>query len=171
MPEYITEGKISKVFGGATGESEHGPWKIYNLYVEGDDRKFSQFVGEGKPAPEAGKSIKMMEYEIKNTTKGDKTYVNYNVKSLVFHSGEPDKPSSPEEFPPIDAYDDKPVIDKGKDVFVLDKDMSFYISYAKDILVGMMGNGMISQELSNDDLVKMVVDMGKKLHSGAKTPF
>ena len=61
MPQ-ITNKTIGKVYKGSEGTNEHGPWTLYNIYLEGGELKYTYFQSGSKPVPEPGMKIALMEY-------------------------------------------------------------------------------------------------------------
>jgi hypothetical protein len=99
-----------------------------------------------------------MEFEIKQ----EGQYTNYNVKKL-----EIDPASTPEAIP--NAKEDLGAIPKPKN----DREVSFYVAYAKDIAVAMLTNGgdLINLEAVCSQVAKAGVKlMNESLNNGQISP-
>jgi hypothetical protein len=88
MANQLTNMTISKIYEGPSGESEYGPWKIYNLYLTNAEgvkgkKKFGYMWSGKKPVPKEGMKVVFLEYEV--TQKGE--YTNYNIKEIKFAEG------------------------------------------------------------------------------------
>ena len=163
--EHIVDCKVTKVYPGPSGKSEHGEWKIWNLYLDkGDGKKFGYMWGGKKPIPHEGMQVKHIEYEIELNEKDGKTYQNYNIKKL-----EIDSTSKPEAIP--NAKEDMGLI-PGK-APKNDRKVSFYVAYAKDIAVAMLINGgdLINLEAVCSQVAKAGVKlMNESLNNGQISP-
>ena len=119
--DFVTDVTINKVYEGKSGESQYGKWTAYSFYVEGDDRKFSYFKTEKSPLlPTVGMMLKMLRFE--TVQKGQ--YTNYNVKEMfLYKEGEkmpkPTRSDAPQSTNSL-------------------KDISFYVSYAKDTAIALI---------------------------------
>ena len=78
---------IGKVYKGAGGEGNYGPWQIWNFYLDDPDdkRKFTWFEKDGL-IPIEGMSVKAMEFEVSESHKDGKTYLNHTVKWFKLNS-------------------------------------------------------------------------------------
>ena len=148
MGEQMTDCKITKVYAGPTGESEHRPWEMWNFYVNNGSDKFIWFSGGKKITPVVGMQIAYMEYE--EETKGK--YTNLNVKKLVLK-----EESTPEAIP--NAKEDLGPIPKAKN----DREVSFYVSYMKDVAIGIIGAGRILEDTDLDAIARQIAKAGVKL--------
>ena len=179
MEEYLANKTIGKVYKGKTGEGQYGPWVAWNFYVEGDDRKFSYFSGGKKPEPFEGAFIQMLKYE--TVTKGK--YTNHNVKEMALDNiekqnneprQEPDQ-GPPDDYEPPgekDGYVDKPTTAKSSAVRNGDEKLSFYVSYAKDLMVALIDKGEYSEGYTLDDAGRDVMRVGKAMQAAAnEVPF
>ena len=111
------------------GKGDYGFWKLYTFYTDKTDKdKFGFMWDEKKPRPESGLKVKHMEYEIKVEGK----YTNYNAKKL-----EVDPTSTPQAIP--NAREDMGLVPKStNDRGINNREVSFYVAYAKDIAVEMI---------------------------------
>lgn len=151
MTEHILDAKITKVYPGPTGESEYGQWKIYNLYLDKDDKKKFGYMQSGKkPIPKEGMEIKHIEYEIEQTKKDGKTYENYKIKKLELKE---DIEPTPESTLPPSISEPTPSHTNGREV-------SFYVAYAKDIVIAMLQNG--------EDLINLQAVCSQVAKAGVK---
>lgn len=106
------------------GTGEYGDWQLFTFYTDKTGKeKFSFMWGEKKPRPTEGLKIKHMEYE--EEKRGE--YTNLNVKKI-----EVDPASKPEAIP--NTKEDLGPIPQAKN----DREVSFYVAYAKDIMVALI---------------------------------
>lgn len=148
MPVHLVDCKITKVYSASSGESEHGPWQLYNLYLDkGDKKKFSYFHSGKKPIPVEGMQLEHVEYEIETTEKDGKTYENYKIKKLEVSNG-----SKPTETSPQTTSQPKPTNNGG------DKEVSYWCSYMTNIAIAIIANG---GNLETADLDKIAHKVGK----------
>ena len=127
--EHITDCKITQVHKGPSGESEWGPWQVYNLYLDKSELKFSWMGGPKKWVPKEGAQVKHIGYEVE--VKGE--YTNYRIKELDL----PESNKPPEPKPKANGNN---------------HEASFYVSYMKDIAVAILNNGD-NLETANLDLI------------------
>ena len=111
MGEKITGAKIKNVYV-KEGASAKGPWTRYDIYIEGDERKFAMFGGDKKPIPVQGMNIAFMEFDIVKSGE----YTNYNVKAL--HTTDTSAPAQGPAFPAKEEPKKK-FIDHGKSMIAL----------------------------------------------------
>ena len=170
MAEYESNKKIKKVYKGKLGESEYGPWQAWNFYLEGvKDIKFSYFSGGDKPVPVEGRMVKHIEYEV--VTKDG--YTNNNVKKLVYYPREPDNEprQEPDQGPPGD-YEPPGELPKNPPTSQKpDSSISFYVSYAKDLMVAMIERDGMPESLPSltdaaDEVVRVGTEMWRKVNGG-----
>lgn len=126
MPEHLTDCIITKVYTGPSGESEYGPWQVYNLYLDKGDKKFGYMHSGKKPIPKEGMEIKHIEYELETTQKDGKTYENYKIKKMEVAE---EKSSTSKTSTQTTSH---PTSNN--------KDASYYVAYAKDIAVAMLND-------------------------------
>jgi len=143
--EHLLDTKITKVYKGPDGDSEYGHWQVYNLYFDkGDKNKFGYMQSGKKPIPIEGMQIKHVEYEIEQ----DGKYTNYKIKKL-----EP----AEDESEPISEPTQKHIQPQSNG----NKDASFYIAYAKDIVIAQMQiNSDAFKHKHLIDISKDVVEAG-----------
>ena len=170
MEEYLANKKITKVYRGKSGEGQYGPWQAWNLYIDGDDRKFAYFSGGKKPEPFEGAFIQMMKFE--TVTKGK--YTNHNVKEMALGQPENNEPRQdpPHDYePPGEAQKPNvtpPVTHRG------DEKASFYVSYAKDLMCSLIEKGEYPEGVTLKECAKQVMDVGlwmQKTANGEEVPF
>jgi len=143
--DFLTDVTISKVYEGKSGESQYGKWTAYNFYVNGDDRKFSYFKTEKSPLlPVEGMRLKMLRFE--EVTKGG--YTNYNVKEMFLYKESEKPPQTRSEAPQST---------------ISNKDASFYVSYAKDLMCEAMKLNEDYGMRNVEDLGEIVVRVGIKM--------
>ena len=145
MGEQMTDCKITKVYAGPIGESEHGPWEMWNFYVNNGSDKFTWFGGGKKITPVVGMQIAYMEYE--KEAKGK--FTNLNVKKLVLK-----EESTPEAIP--NAKEDLGSIPKAKN----DSEVSYYVSYMKDAAIGIIAAGRILEDTDLDAIARKIAKAG-----------
>ena len=148
---------IGKVYKGKGGESQHGPWQIWNFYLDDPDdkRKFTWFEKDGL-IPIEGMSVKAMEFEVSETHKDGKAYLNHTVKWFKLNS----TPNTPQK-----STQSAPASTGGT---IRLEGLSFYVSYAKDLMVGLMGShpaGFTDVDL--EDLGDIVMAVGKRMCKSA----
>ena len=146
MSEHILDAMITKVYKGPNGKGEHGPWQVYNIYLnKGDDKKFGYMQSGNKSIPTVGMGIKHIEYDVEISGK----YTNYKVKKLELVEDEPT--SQPEQVPSkYRASTEQP-----------NSNASFYVSYAKDLEIQLMQTDPAHFDgMSFHDIVKEVVFAG-----------
>jgi len=153
--DFLIDVTISKVYEGKSGENKYGKWTAYNFYVDGDDRKFSYFKTEKSPLlPTTGMYLKMLRFE---TVEKD-GYTNHNVKELFLHKAE-----KPTQKPP----------DATGSTFSPKRDSSItmFVSYAKDLMVGLMGThpqGFTDMDL--EDIAEIVAQTGIIMYDKVNNP-
>ena len=143
---------IGKVYKGKGGESSHGPWQIWNFYLDDPDdkRKFTWFEKDGL-IPIEGMSVKAMEFEISETHKDGKTYLNHTVKWFKLNS----TPNAPQK-----STQSAPASTGGT---IRLEGLSFYVSYAKDLMVAAMSLNADYGQRAVDALAAEVVEIGKDM--------
>jgi len=69
---------------GNDGKGKTWTWRMWNIYLEGNDKKFLYFTSGKKPEPFAGMKIGYMKYSEKQevSKKDGKTYTNYTIDEL-----------------------------------------------------------------------------------------
>jgi len=110
MANNIVNKKIEKLFVKDGGTAQK-PWTRYDIYLEGDERKFAFFGGKTKIIPVQGMNIAYMEFEVKQAGE----YTNYNVTTL--HSADEPKEANPAQGSNNKTWpknDNKKFIDHGK---------------------------------------------------------
>lgn len=126
--EHIVDCKITKVYEGPNGEGEWGKWQVYNLYLDkGPKEKFGWMQSGKKLIPKEGMQLKHVGYEIEE----DGQYTNYKIKEMELTEGK----STPKAIP--NTKEDMGAIPNIKN----DREVSFYVAYAKDIAIAMLTNG------------------------------
>jgi hypothetical protein len=126
--QTITDKVIGKVYKGKSGESEYGPWQIWNFYLKGGKQKYSYFEKDGL-IPQEGMKVVVMDYEVKQSGE----FTNYNVKRLSIDDGHRTDAFQPIEKTAPKIYDSSINSDLGP--------VSMYVSYYKDIVLGLL-NGV-----------------------------
>jgi len=102
-----------------------------------------------KPIPEEGMQVKHIEYEIEHTEKEGKTYENYNIKKFELSDN-----ASAQAIP--NAKEDQGPIPQAKN----DREVSFYVSYIKDIAVAIIENGGNLETADLDSIAKRIGKAG-----------
>ena len=141
---HVSDCKITKVYEGKSGEGEYGPWTAWNFYVDKSDLKFSYFSGGKKPKPVEGMRLELIRYD--EVTKGE--YTNYNVKEIFVDASTPKSTQS------------APVSIGGT---IRLEGLSFYVSYAKDLMVAAMSLNADYGQRAVDALAAEVVEIGKDM--------
>ena len=142
---------VEKVFKGASGEGQYGPWQAWDVYFEGSENKYSYFSGGKKPEPFRGQKVAFVKFEVKEVEKDGKTYTNRKISEWV--PDDTQEASKPAPGKPSQAQG-------GTSGF---NPMSMYVSYAKDLQkqrVAMMDTGGVP---SLHDLCTEVAIEGKRL--------
>jgi len=154
----LTNVIVNKVYKGASGEGQYGPWQAYNFYVKGDDRKFSCF--DSKLVPVEGMAIAALEFEEKQSQgKDEKWYTNNNVKTVML----PDT-QAPQTTPQTAPEATGSTISHTK----RDSSLTMYISYAKDIVVAKIQAGDEQYALMPvEDLGVVTVQVGINMYDKA----
>ena len=169
MGEFLTNVTIRKVYPGKTGESEYGPWQVWNFYLEGHEKlKLNYFSGEEKPIPVEGAALKLIEYDI--VTKGG--YTNNNVKQFVLAVAKEKSDSPPGDYePPGDPlpemkHNGKIDAPKPSPKPTIDSSITMYISYSKDIAVALIetGHWVINENTVFRDIAEHVVTVGLEMY-------
>ena len=161
--DYESGVTIGKVYKGASGEGEYGPWQIWNFYLDNKDdkRKFTWFEKDGL-IPIEGMSIKAMEFEVSETQKGGKTFLNHTVKwfklSEVSNAYKP-SPQKSTQKPPSVAGTTNSL-----------EGISFYVSYAKDLMIAAMSLNADYGQRAVDALAAEVMEIGKDMCRSAMEP-
>ena len=146
--EHIVDAKITKVYEGPNGEGEWGRWQIYNLYLDkGEKKKFGWMQSGKKVIPKEGMELKHIGYEIEE----DGQYTNYKIKEMELKEG---TESTPQAIP--NAKEDMGSIPKAKN----DREVSFYVAYAKDIAVAILNNGGDFETADLDAMVRKIAKAG-----------
>ena len=155
----LTNVIVNKVYEGASGEGQYGPWQAYNFYVKGDDRKFSCF--DSKLIPKEGMAIAALEFEEKQSQgKDEKWYTNNNVKTVIL----PDE-AQPQTTPQtaLEPRDTTISVSSKRDT-----SLTMYISYAKDIVVAKIQAGDEQYALMPvEDLGVVTVQVGMNMYDKA----
>ena len=156
----LTNVIVNKVYKGASGEGQYGPWQAYNFYVKGDDRKFSCF--DSKLVPVEGMAIAALEFEEKQSQgKDEKWYTNNNVKTVMF----------PDEAQQVNNNANQTAPEaQGSTISSTKRDSSLtmYISYAKDIVVAKIQAGDEQYALMPvEDLGVVTVQVGINMYDKA----
>lgn len=141
--EHLTDVVISKVYEGKSDVGKYGPWTAFNLYLEGQDKKFSWFGGDKKITPVEGMHLKHVGYEIKQ----DGEYTNYNIKEMELMEDSPQP--SPSSTPP-------PLPGKAPN----GREASFYVSYMKDIAVAVLNCGGGLEQTDLDAIARKIAQAG-----------
>lgn len=130
---------------GKSGVSKYGPWQAWNVYLLGYEEKFGYFEKDNI-VPFVGMEIALLEYAVEQN--GD--YTNYTIKKLV-----PAQLTAPGTSPASDTKSvsakprvkpthnpiAKPAISGGLGSAEKSKRVTMCTSYAKDIMVAMLGAG------------------------------
>lgn len=142
--ETITNVEVSKVFKGKSGEGQYGPWQIWDVYFNGDNRKFTYFE-KGNVIPEVGMMVLVLKFDVEK--KGQ--YTNYTVKELTpdpnWWSGK--EPEIPHRTPQ-NAAGSTFSQNKGGDI----GPMTMWGKYIGEVISALIGKGLIGKDL--DDAAK-----------------
>jgi len=133
--EQLTNVTIQRVYEGVSGtntkpDGSSWDWTAYNFYLDGDgeNRKFGYFQSGNKPVPLPGMNITLLEYDISQ----DGEYTNHNVKKMTLAQG------TEKTTPLAQATMGAQTADK--------RELSMYVSYAKDILIARGGSDSLEQD-------------------------
>ena len=144
--EFLTDVTITKVYEGKSGEGQYGPWTAWNFYVSDCDYRFSYFSGGKKPKPTKGMKLKMLRFD--QVTKDG--YTNYNVKEMFIDNDPKPSQTKPEAQGSTISQNSS-------------KDISFYVSYAKDLMVAAMSLNEDYGLRTLEDLGEIVVMVGHRM--------
>jgi hypothetical protein len=144
---------IGKVYKGKGGEGHYGPWQIWNFYIDDPDdkRKFTWFEKDGL-IPIEGMNIKAMEFEISETHKDGKTFRNHTVKWFKLNSTPNTQPQKSTQGPSAST---------GGTIRL--EGLSFYVSYAKDLMCKAMELNADYGQRAVDALASEVMEIGKDM--------
>lgn len=169
MPE-LYDVKITKVYEGKKGESQHGPWTAYNFYIDDSDwkdQKFGYFQSGKKPVPAVGMVLGKLEYKVEEKD----GYTNYSVSKLEVKP-ETEKPVPQTKAPAKEektkpdqrkeATKPVPVSDSGSDRY-----LSMYMAYAKDLMVAMLPFSKKLQKCELDEICRFIARGGLILQTSA----
>ena len=133
---------IGKVYKGKGGESQHGPWQIWNFYLDDPDdkRKFTWFEKDGL-IPIEGMSVKAMEFEISETHKDGKTYLNHTVKWFKLNS----TPNAPQKSTQSAPASTGGTFSKNEGNGI--GPMTMWGKYIGEVVCAFIGKGLIGNEL------------------------
>ena len=165
----LTNVIVNKVYKGASGEGQYGPWQAYNFYVKGDDRKFSCF--DSKLAPVEGMAIVALEYEEEQSQskKDGKWYTNNNVKTVMLPDTQ--EAVSDVQIQQLNKNANQTAPEpQGSTISPTKRDSSLtmYISYAKDIVVAKIQAGDEQYALMPvEDLGVVTVQVGINMYDKA----
>ena len=106
MPE-LTNLEIEKVFKGKSGESQYGPWQLYNIMFKGGQKRFGYMQSGPKPIPQPGMTVTYLRFDIEQSGQ----YTNNKIKEIKFG---PATQGTPDEKQDTKAY-----IDHGKCIITL----------------------------------------------------
>ena len=145
---HVSDCTITKVYEGKSGEGEYGPWTAWNFYVDKSDNKFSYFSGGKKPKPEEGMKLELLRFE--TVINGE--YTNHNVKEMFIDASTPNTPQKPTQ---------KPSASTGGTISL--EGLSFYVSYAKDLMCKAMELNADYGQRAVDALAAEVMEIGKDM--------
>jgi len=134
--EQLTNVTIQRVYEGKTGtntkpDGSSWDWTAYNFYLDGDreNRKFGYFQSGNKPVPLPGMNITLLEYDISQ----EGQYTNYKVSKMMLAQGAERTTSLAQTTQTRAQTEDR-------------RDLSMYVSYAKDILIAKGGSDSLEQD-------------------------
>ena len=162
--ETITNVEVSKVFKGKSGEGQYGPWQIWDVYFNGDNRKFTYFE-KGNVIPEVGMMVLVLKFDVEK--KGQ--YTNYTVKELTpdpeWWSGK--EPETPHRTPPVGAHK---TFSPKRELCP----MSFLGGFVKDITVQSMQSNEMYHSMPVEDVVEIYgqccLNLYNKLNKNIQEP-
>jgi len=155
--EFLPDVTISWAKKKSEGDNDYGHWDLYSFKVNGDDRYFTYFKPEKSSfIPTKGMRLKMMKYEEK-TKDG---FTNYNVKEVFL-----DKQQTESAINEMVGNNKKPPQTRSDapQPTISNKDISFYVSYAKDLMVAAMPLNQDYGQMNVEDLAEIVVRTGMKM--------
>ena len=136
---------IGKVYPGKEGDFGYGPVKFFNFYLKGDKRKFSWARTEEKPfTPTEGMQVGKIVF--KESQEGQ--YTNYKVSGIDL--------SEQTQKPPQTAPEATGVPKR-------DSSVSFYVAYAKDLMVALLTHHAGYNQMELEDLGKIVTQVGMNM--------
>lgn len=156
----LTNIVISKAYKGASGEGEYGSWQAYNFYVKDDKRKFSCF--DNTLIPREGMAIVALEYEKEQSQskKDGKWYTNNNVKTIML----PDTQETVSDVQGQEQSQNYHQTTSGATGSTQrDSSISFYVAYAKDLLVALLPHHAGYNQMELEDLGKIVTQVGMNM--------
>ena len=155
--ETLTNVEIGKVYRGASGEGQYGPWQLWDFYLTSDKRKFSMFEKDEHPLPLSGMKIAAMKFETKQTPGTGKhvgkTFTNHQVTELIEVG---DAILDPQGMPPSPQTSPTPQSAKPDNGL---GPVSMYVSYHKDLLCNMIAGYGSADDLAGEmDKIIQIAD-------------
>lgn len=161
MP-YLTDVKFTKVLKKGSGENRYGPWQLYLCHIDAPEWKgikLAYFKKENKPTPLQGMALQVLEYDTRKKIEDGKTYTDYIIKDFV--PAEQESQATPVSVETSQQGDSqKP--DKNSE-----EKASYYVSYAKDILIALIAAEKDTNGLP--ELCDLVVEAGLKMRNNIIT--
>ena len=146
---WVKAGKSGTFKDKKTGEPRK--WQMWSFKVDGDERYFTWFENPKTPTPVEGDFIKAAEIECGTYTKNDGSVgESYTAKWINY--GKPNTPQKSTQSAPVST---------GGTIRL--EGLSFYVSYAKDLMVAAMSLNADYGQRAVDALAAEVVEIGKDM--------
>ena len=157
---WVKQGKSGTFKDKKTGEPR--PWQIWDFRIEGDEKYYSWFEKSGEPIPCVGAYIKGMEGEVTTYQKNDgSTGYNNKINYIAYHDDPPNIPNQTQGYVnTVKSTQSAPASTGGT---IRLEGLSFYVSYAKDLMVAAMSLNADYGQRAVDALAAEVVEIGKDM--------